>query len=491
MGRVSRYLSNPKVTVSVVFVAAMFMSILDTTIVNTAIPTIGRDFDATTSSVGAVASAYLVALAVAIPCAGWLGDRFGDRRVFLSALLLFVIASALCALAQSLGQLVLFRVLQGLAGGMMTPVGMAMLFRVFPSHERVAASRILMVPTAAAPALGPVLGGILVDNLSWHWAFILNVPIGLLALAFGLRYLPRDTPTETGRFDVLGFVLAGAGLGLAMFAISEGPGQGWGSVTILASGAVGIGCLILLVPQELRTRFPLLDLRLLRERMFRRSLLIVVPSTAGFLGLLYAFPLLQQEALGRSAMSSGLLTFPEAIGVMLASQFITPLYERIGPRRLMAGGALLVGIGAVLLSFITVDTPDLVIVVLMFMIGASMAAVFIPLNSAAFANITPSETGQASGMFNAMRQTGAAVGVALLATTISLVGPFSTPTAGGTPTPNLDAYHAAFLVAAALMVFAAWMALRIQDSDAASTFARVTPTDEPSPSERVADPTPA
>lgn len=353
----SHLLKNPKVIVSVVFVAAMFMNILDSTIVNTAIPTIGRQFDASIASTGAVASAYLVSLAVFIPASGWLGDRFGTKRIFLFALGLFTVASALCGIAGSLGQLVLFRVLQGAGGGLMMPVGMAMLFRVFPPEERVAASRILVVPTALAPALGPLLGGVIVDNLSWHWAFLINLPIGLAALTFGLRFLPRDEAAPSSPFDLAGFLLAGAGLGLAMFALTEGPSRGWGSALIVGSAIVGVSLLVLLVRHELRTRFPMLDLRLLKDRMFGVSFLIVIPSTAGFLGLLYAFPLLQQEGLGRSAMTSGLLTFPEAIGVMLGSQIVTRLYPLVGPRRLMAGGAGMVAVAAVVLSFYDGSTP--------------------------------------------------------------------------------------------------------------------------------------
>ncbi len=467
----SGYLRNPKFTVSVVFVSAMFMSILDSTIVNVALPSISRDFDASISSVGAVASAYLVSVAVFIPASGWLGDRFGARRVFLLALFAFVVASALCGAAGSLGQLVLFRVLKGAAGGMMIPVGMAMLYRVFPQDERVRAARLLIIPTAAAPALGPVLGGVIVEFSSWHWAFLINVPVGLLALAFGLRYLPRDVAVRAGRFDGIGFVLAGAGLGLAMFAVSEGPAQGWGSTAIVASGLIGIGLLAALVPYELRIPAPLLNLRLLRERLFRRSFLILIPSTAGFLGLLYAFPQLQQEGLGRSAMASGLLTFPEAIGVMVGSQLVTRLYPRIGPRRLMSVGALCVGAGALALTQVTGATPDALVVVLMFGIGLAMSAVFMPINVVPFANISNAETGQATAIFNALRQTGAAIGVALLATTIALVGPLTISSEGGAPVPNLDAYHAAFFVSAGLLAIAALMALRIRDRDAAATFA--------------------
>jgi EmrB/QacA subfamily drug resistance transporter len=468
---VARYLRNPKITVSVVFVAAMFMSILDATIVNVALPAIGRDFDASISTVGAVASGYLVSLAVFIPASGWLGDRFGTRRIFLLALAGFVVASALCGAAGSLGQLVLFRVLQGAAGGMMIPVGMAMLYRVFPQDERVAASRILIVPTAAGPALGPVLGGVLVEHLSWHWAFLINVPVGAAVLAFGLRFLPRDEPAAAGRFDLVGFLLAGAGLGLAMLAVSEGPSRGWGSPLILAAGATGLLLLTALVPYELRIPAPLLRLRLLRERLFRRSFLVLLPSTAGFLGLLYAFPQLQQEGLGRSALTSGLLTFPEAIGVMLGSQLVGRLYPRIGPRRLMTVGALGVAVGALLLTRVTGGTPDALVVVLMLAIGLAMSSVFMPINVVPFANVSQVETSQATAIFNAFRQVGAAVGVAMLATTIALVGPVAVGAAGA-PRPNLDAYHAAFLVAAGLMLLAALMALRIRDADAAATFRR-------------------
>jgi EmrB/QacA subfamily drug resistance transporter len=466
---VVRLLQNPKVTVSVVFVAAMFMNILDTTIVNTAIPTIGRQFDASVSSTGAVASAYLVSLAVVIPASGWLGDRFGTRRIFLIALALFTLASGLCGIAGSLGQLIGFRVLQGIGGGMMTPVGMAMLFRVFPQDERVRASRILVVPTALAPALGPVLGGIFVDHLSWHWAFFVNVPIGLAALLFGARFLPESEKAEGGRFDALGFVLAGGGLGGLMYAVSEGPSRGWGTVGIVAPGVIGIAMLLALVAHELRTPAPLLHLRLLRDRIFSASILIMIPATAGFLGFLYAFPLMQQEGLGRSAMTSGLLTFPEAIGVMAGSQIVSRLYPVVGPRRLMATGAFVVAVLAAFLSTTDAGTPDALIVVVMFFLGLAMSSVFIPQQSAAFANISPRETGQASGLFNALRQTGAAVGVATLATVISIVGPFETG-ASGTPTANLTAYHAAFLASAALLLLGALLALRVRDADAASTM---------------------
>jgi MFS family permease len=236
---------SQKVVVGVVFVAAMFMSIMDATIVNVALPTIGRDFGVSATAVDSISIAFLVSLAVFIPASGWLGDRFGGKRVMLTAIVVFTTASALCGLASSLGELVAFRILQGAGGGMLAPVGMAMLFRAFPPKERIRASAILTVPTTFAPALGPVLGGLLVTELSWRWVFYVNVPLGAAAFVFGLLFLQQQKQDRPGRFDLAGFLLSGLGLGLLMYGVSEGPNLGWRRPDVLAwthntpSGAAG------------------------------------------------------------------------------------------------------------------------------------------------------------------------------------------------------------------------------------------------------------
>src|SRR6202047_4082559 len=230
---------SQKVVVGVVFVSAMFMSIMDATTVNVALPPIGRDFKVSPTAVDSISIAFLVSLAVTIPASGWLGDRYGGKRGLLAPIARFTAASALCGLASSLDELVAFRILQGAGGGMLAPVGMAMLYRTFPPAERIRASSILTVPTTLAPALGPVLGGLLVTDLSWRWVFYVNVPIGAAPLAFGARFLRQHTEAKPGRFDLAGFLLSGAGLGLLMYGVSEGPDLGWGSAEVLASVAAG------------------------------------------------------------------------------------------------------------------------------------------------------------------------------------------------------------------------------------------------------------
>ena len=224
---------SQKVAVATVYVAAMFMTIMDATIVNVALPTIGRSFRVPATSVASVSIYFLVSLAVFISASGWLGDKFGGKRVLLSAIVVFTVASALCGASTSLTELDIFRILQGVGGGMMAPVGLAMLFRVFPPAERVRASAILTIPTTLAPALGPVVGGLLVTELSWRWVFYVNVPLGLIALVFGAITLEGGSAMAPGRFDTAGFLLAGGGLGLLMYGVSEGPIRHWGSGVVI------------------------------------------------------------------------------------------------------------------------------------------------------------------------------------------------------------------------------------------------------------------
>src|SRR5881392_758975 len=209
--------------VAAVFVCGMFIDILDTTIVNVALPDLAKEFHASTASIEWIVLGYLLSLALWIPASGWIGDKVGTRRVFLFALAVFTAASALCGQANSLGELVAFRVLQGVGGGMLVPVGTAMLFRAFPPIERAKASTVLILPTVLAPALGPVLGGWLVTDVSWRWIFYVNLPVGAVAFTIGFLYLRESREGVAGRFDVPGFVLSGAGLALVLFALSQGP----------------------------------------------------------------------------------------------------------------------------------------------------------------------------------------------------------------------------------------------------------------------------
>ncbi len=462
---------SQKVVVGTVFVSAMFMNIMDITIVNVALPTIGRDFHIAPTAVDGVVIAYLVSLAVFIPASGWLGDRFGGKRVLLTAITVFTVGSVLCGLAQDMTQLVVFRILQGAGGGMMAPVGMAMLYRVFPPAERVRAASILTVPTTVAPALGPVLGGFLVTSLSWRWVFFVNLPLGIIAFTFGALFLERMGTQNPGRLDVPGWLLGGAGLGLLMYGISEGPLKSWSSVDVIVSCVAGTVLLALFVVAELRTSSPLVDLRLLSERLFRSTNAVMFLAAAAFLGMLYLIPLYFQDARGLSPLQSGLSTFPEAFGVMIGAQFTSRLiYPRVGPRRHITGGLLGLAVCMLALTQVTLTTNLWLIRALMFVLGWMMAQVMVPNQAASFAMITPDSMGRASTLFNTMRQVGSATGVAILSTV--LIGVGSAGASGDTVGPDITAYHLAFLAAAVFALVGVVFSLSIHDSDAAETIVR-------------------
>ena len=460
---------SQKIVIGVVFVAAMFMSIMDATIVNVALPTIGRDFKVSPTAVDSISIAFLVSLAVFIPASGWLGDRLGGKRVLLAAIAVFTVASALCGLASSLGELVAFRILQGAGGGMLAPVGMAMLYRAFPPAERLRAAAILTVPTTLAPALGPVLGGLLVTELSWRWVFYVNLPLGVAAFTFGLLFLQQQKQDRPGRFDLAGFLLSGVGLGLLMYGVSEGPNLGWRRPDVLASIAAGIVLLVAMVVVELRSPAPMVDLRLLKNRLFGLGNGVIVLASIAFLGTLYAISLYYQDGRGLSALGSGLSTFPEAFGVMGGAQLASRvLYPRLGPRRHLTLGLTGTAASIGLLALLGPQTSLWWARLLLLSLGLFMAQVFVPVQAASFATITPAATGRASAMFNAVRQLGGAVVVAVLTTAIVLVGPVHL--VAGHEVANLTAYRVAFLVAAAICLCGVACSLAIRDADAAGTM---------------------
>ncbi|MEU1515636.1 DHA2 family efflux MFS transporter permease subunit [Streptomyces sp. NPDC005811] len=444
---------SAKAAVCGMFIAANFMAIMDTTIVNVALPALGRDFGVQPSGLGSVNVGYLVAMAVFVPVSGWLGDRFGTRPTALTALLLFTVASGLCATAGSLPALTGYRVVQGVGGGLLAPVGMTMMLRAFPVAERLRAQKYVMLPTAVAPALGPVLGGWLVDTVSWHWVFLVNLPVGVAALLFGLRTLPDFPGPGAPRFDVLGFVLAGGGPAAVLYALTRASDGGWGSGRVLVPLAGGVVLLALWVPWELRAGHPLIDLRIVEDRLFRTTQLALLPMGAAFMGVLYLYPQLLQGALDYDALRSGLATFPEALGMLTATHLVPRLHDRVGASRLMVAG----GAGAALVvAFLAVGaggSPAFTLYPAMYLLGCSVGVLFTGGQHAAFVTVPSSRTAGATTLLTMQRQLAAAFGVALAATLARA------PADGDA----VDAYRTGLLGMAALSVCAAVLASRVGD----------------------------
>jgi EmrB/QacA subfamily drug resistance transporter len=469
--RVTGWRPSQERVVLVTYTVGLFMTALDNTIIFTALPAVARDFHASLPQAQWVTLSYLLTLALMVPSSGWIGDRFGTRRTFLAAITLFTGASVLCGLSGSLTELVIFRVLQGLGGGLILPVGQAMLFRTYPPARRARVAGIVVVGTSVGPATGPVLGGLLTTFLSWRWCFFLNVPFGIAILVIGLLFLAEHREPTAGRLDIPGFVLAGSGLALVLYALSEAPARGWTSPVIIGPAVIGLAALAALVWVELRSRRPMLNLRLLRNRIFRTTSLVALFQAAGYSGYMFTMPEFLQQARGASALSSGLTTFPGAVGVFVSAHLAARAYPRVGPRRMAVSS--LCGVAAVWTVIgLTVgqDTSLWLIRVLTFSSGFTVSWCAIATQSAAYATISSTDTGRASALFNTQMQVAGAVGTAILVTVVSAFTP-----AGAAGATLIPVYHYAFFTAAAIAAVGIPSALIIRNSDAAATMHRREP----------------
>jgi len=463
--------------VGIVFVFGLFMDLLDMTIVNVAVPELARVHNATTTQVQWVVTGYLLSLAVFIPVSGWLGDRFGTKRVFMTALFFFTAASLGCGLAWSLESLIAFRVLQGVGGGMLTPVGTAMLYRAFPPNERAKASSILMIPMVVAPASGPVIGGYLVEYVDWRWIFLINIPVGALGFAFAGLFLKEERQPTPGTLDVPGLLLAAAGLASLMYGLAEAGANGLGDPQVLLFGGIGILLLVVFAAFELRTEHPMIDMRLFKNKLFAVSNFVQMIGFAGLMGGLFLLPLMLQSPAtkGLGAFESGLTTFPQAIGVVMMVQLSGRIYNRVGPRRMMTLG--LAGVSITTLAFVFIDLGTNLWWVrgIMFARGCFFSFMLVSLQTATFATISPVLMGRASAISSAGRQVGASFGVALLATVLtSRLSSHNTSLAPGANTvAAITSFHEAFIAAVILTLVGAVVALIfVDDREAAVSMGR-------------------
>src|SRR5487761_2198208 len=455
---------------AIVYAGSMFMSVMDTQIVNVALPTMSHDFHVPISSVQWVVTAYLMSIAVCVPASGWLGDRFGTKRIYLLAVASFTGASLLCAMATSLPELVITRVLQGAGGGMMVPVGMSMLYRAYPPERRISVARLITRVMVIAPSTAPIIGGSLVTWESWRRIFTINLPVGIAALAFGAKFLAEHKEPARGAFDVIGALLGGAGLGLLLFSIGSGPTLGWASVEVDATGVLAIIVLGAFVRFELRREHPLLNLHLLSNRLFRRCCSIIAFSSTSFFGSLIFTSLYLQSGRGLSAINSGLSTFPEAVAIGITSQIVARLFPRVGPRRLLASGFIGLALTCAALADAGVHTSLWEIRGLCFALGVSVAFIMLPSQASAFAQISSAETGHASAIFNTLQRALSSLGVAFLSTVLALAGGDHVHR-----TRSVSAFHWVFGANVALAVIGIGMALRVHDSDAVAAMGRHAP----------------
>jgi EmrB/QacA subfamily drug resistance transporter len=387
---------------------------LDNTIVNVALPSIGRDLHTTVSGLQWTVDAYTLVLASLLMLSGSMGDRFGRKRVFSLGLVLFTLGSLLCSVAPSLGWLIVFRMLQAVGGSMLNPVAMSIIRNVFTdARERAQAIGVWGATVGISLALGPVVGGSLVESVGWPAIFWINIPVGLTALALTLRFVPESRAPQPRRLDVVGQALVIVLFGSLTYAIIEAPSAGWLSGQSIATFAVALAALAALVPYESRRREPLLEMRFFRSIPFSGASIIAICAFAALGGFLFLNTLYLQEVRGLSALQAGLCTLPIAVMTLIFAPVSGRLVGSRGPRLgLLVGGAGM-ALGSALLTNLGAHTsiPSLVPAYLIFGIGFGM--VNPPITNTAVLGMPPAQAGVAAAVASTSRQLGQTLGVAV------------------------------------------------------------------------------
>jgi len=450
-----------------VVAAAMFMEQLDSTIVNTAVPAIASSLQVTPLSLKAVVTSYILALAVCIPVSGWMADRFGTRRVFFSAIAIFTFASVLCGLSQSVPMLVAARLLQGMGGALMMPVGRLAIVRTFPKSELLAAMNFVIIPALIGPLLGPTVGGLVVHWMSWREIFFINVPVGLVALYLAHRYMPDFHGDKPRPLDVIGLVLFGSGIALISWLL-EVFGEHKLDITSMAVLLLLGICLLMAYWWHAREMLdPLLRLTLLKIRTFRVSVVGGFITRIGIGGLPFLLPLLYQLGLGLPAWQSGLLMMPAAAAAMGMKALASRVLARFGYRQVLVVNTVFMGVTIGLFSQVTAATPLVYIVILGFCQGMFNSLQFSCINTIAYADVDAADSSMASTIASSMQQLSLSFG---LATGSLITGWYL----GDIPQTNrvmlTGALHHAFLTIAIITIISSLMfrTLRKEDGESVS-----------------------
>lgn len=429
-----------------------FMVALDTTVVNLGLPSMQRDFG-TVEGIEWVVTAYLAAVGVTLTVSGWFADRFGRKPMFVFSLGLFTVTSLLCAAATTLPMLIGFRLLQGVAGGMLMPVVMAMIYELFEPHERGKALGYFGIAVMAAPAIGPVLGGGLVSSASWRWLFLINIPVGLVGFPVAIKLLKDTGYRERRRLDAFGFVLAGIGVSAVLVGFERGTSNGWSHPSVIVLLAAGVVVLASFVVHALRATNPLIDLRILAHPVFAVGMAtIALMSVAQFSRLVYV-PLQLGSVRGITEFQVGLTMLPSALGVAVTMSIGGRLADRIGARVPVSIGLMVFAMSFLGLAALQIDTPLPVVGAIMFVGGIGAGLAMMPPNILAMNSVSALQVSQGSSLSQVSRQMSSAIGTAIMAaifaTTRIDTGPRSL-----TPGDTMAPFRTVFLVAFAFLVVA-------------------------------------
>ncbi|MGC6388840.1 DHA2 family efflux MFS transporter permease subunit [Ewingella sp. S1.OA.A_B6] len=441
---------NYRTRVAAVYLLGFFVDLINMFIANVAYPGIARHFQAPVSALAWVSTGYILGLTLVIPLSRWLAARFGARRVFLASLMIFMLASLGAGNAENLTSLIVWRTVQGLGGGLLIPLGQTLTYALYPSHERARLSAMIMLVGLIAPALSPALGGVIVDSLSWRWVFVASLPLAILAWILAFFWL-RDTPGESaGRFDLAGFLLAGASLALILTGLTR-----LGETGDITSGSVllltGLILTIFFVRKVLNQSQPLLDLRLMKDPLLRIAMLIYQCIPGVFTGVSLIAMLYLQNELHFSAAQAGSLMVPWSLASFAAISVTGKMFNRVGPRALFIPGCLIQGCGIALLALLSVSGQVWLAVTAFALMGFGSSLCSSTAQSCAFLRIQPQQLANASALWNINRQMSFCLGVTLVSVMLSILQIY---------VPQ-NAFRLSFSIAAASVLLPAMLCLKL------------------------------
>ncbi|ASS68417.1 MULTISPECIES: DHA2 family efflux MFS transporter permease subunit [unclassified Paenibacillus] len=447
----------------IAIIVGLFMVILDTTAVNVAIPVLADDLHSPLSLIQWTITGYSLAQAVVIPMAGWFSDRFGAKPIFIVSIILFVAGSILCAFAGTAEQLIVFRIVQGLGGGMVVPIAFAMTYRISPPESVGKIMGMMGVPVLLAPALGPVVSGYLVDYVNWKWIFLINIPVGIVGVIMSVLYLPKLPKKASAPLDYAGIALAPFAFGGLSYGLSEA-GEGWSSPRTIAGLTVGAVAMVLFAIVELRRKSePLLELKVFRSVQFSRGIVVQWVMQFSMFGLIFAIPYFMQRLMGMSAFEAGLWTLPQALASAAMMPFSGRLFDRIGARPLVIGGLALLMVGAYLLSTIDPSDSPWLFLVPRALIGFGTGLSFIALNTHLIQTAPKELVGKVTSLTSAAQQVLGSFAIAGLTTLlVSRTNHYSRQGEAPIPDAMSHAFHNAYLLIAILAAAGLLLALTLK-----------------------------
>jgi EmrB/QacA subfamily drug resistance transporter len=398
-----------------VVVLGAIMSILDITVVSVALPTFQTVFDATYAQVAWTMTGYTLALATVIPLSGWAADRFGTKRLYMLALLLFTLGSVLCATADSIEQLVAYRVLQGLGGGMLMPLGMTIMTRSAGPDRIGRLMAVLGIPMLLGPIGGPILGGWLIEAASWHWIFLINLPIGAAALIYAFFALPKDVSHKSESFDFVGMLMLSPGLALFLYGVSSLPEAGtFLDAKVAIPMVVGAALVVAFVLYSFKPKHPLLDLRLFRNRNLTVSAVSLFVFIIAFMGAGLLFPSYFLQVRGQSTLHAGLLMAPQGIGAMITMPIAGMLADKVPVGRTVPFAMALIAAGFFTFTQVGTDTSYVLLCGSLFVMGLGMGGTMMPIMTSALKTLSHAEVARGSTLVNILQQIGGSIGSATM-----------------------------------------------------------------------------